>query len=424
MADGDTGCIASLAERLGHAAPFSAEELAGIESLEVVHARDISMLEGCTGLRQLRLIACEIENLLVCESMTGLAELEIYASRVGSLVGAAFCNQLTRIDLVYTSLRDSSDLVGVATWNRGTIIGNPWDATSWQALRDVSGHRGMLIELSSEQDWTACCRLWERAEAVCGAAPGGGFLVRPGLPQLTSHRFDALQVGTPTVETELGDASFELRRMFTEYQSRVREPELAALAHARELGSAEAARGWIAAAGIAKSEQDALARFVERFPDVVFYRTTADALERTATTANVTAPAAYFATRAILDGVLPNHGLVPVRFDGFEIDSPRASRAAQARYVLGLRAHTSSEKALRDAGYVVIGQSTEQPHSGLLVHDGDAQIYEYNMEDLDDAVSNGQDVSSSIYAVFSSYAALLGHIVELFPANEAPIAAQ
>ncbi|NJM90964.1 MAG: hypothetical protein HC863_01445 [Myxococcales bacterium] len=143
----DRGCVAALAAALGHDAPFSADELATVESLTVVHAQDLESLGACTSLRHLRVIASEVADFLFCETLAELVHLEVHCSVVGSLVGLAFCGKLERVDLLFTSAEDSSHLLG-SRWRRGTLIGNPWSELSWDALREVTDGNDVFVELA------------------------------------------------------------------------------------------------------------------------------------------------------------------------------------------------------------------------------------------------------------------------------------
>ncbi len=48
----------------------------------------------------------------------------------------------------------------------------------------------------------------------------------------------------------------------------------------------------------------------------------------------------------------------------------------------------------------------------------------YVHEDVSDAISEGRDVSTSIYPAFRSYASMLGHIASLHPQNGAELVAR
>lgn len=414
---GDAGCMTSLAAKLGHEAPFADDELAAIESLTVTHARDLNPLVACVKLRHLRVIASEVTDLQFCDELTELVHLEIHCSIVHSMLGLACCSKLERVDLLFTSLADSSDVIG-STAQRGTLVGNPWTELSWGALNEL----GMLMELPSVHDWKLCRALWDKAGACSGRIGGMPLVVRPGLPELTANKYDALQLGG-VLHQELDSPTFTLEALFSEYEQCVTALDLTPLATFRELGTSEDALGWIAGAPF--PEQAAVAAFVRRFPSVTFYRNSAQAIAVMVSEWGL--PDWYATLLSVLSGWLPALRCPPVQFSAFEFtSSPRATRRPLI-YDLGLREHGDDEtgQALQAAGFIACALSMEDPQLMLAFrNDGDLTIYEYHFEDLSDAVSEGRDISTSIYPAFRSYASMLGSIVSLHPPDRDPIVAR
>lgn len=421
----DSGCLAALVTQLGHQAPFTSEELASIGSLTVEHARNLDALTGCTGLRHLRVIASELESFLFCEALTELAHLEVHCSIVQSLNGLAFCPKLERVDLLFTSANELRHLLGVAAWRRGMLVGNPWSQSSWDTLDEAAAGAGMLLQVSPMQEWQRTCELWDRAGVCSGVLEDLALLVRPGLPQLTSNTYDALHLG-PAVRRALRSPSIDLEALFRDHQRSVDAPELTPMAQLYELGRRDEALRWIAESGVPADDQAALATLVRRFPEIVFYRTSAKALAALVQAAEL--PAWYLALLGAINGWMPLERCPPVRFAGFELpDSPRASRAHEHTFHLGLREHGDDEtgQALQAAGFIACALSMEDPQLMLAFrNDGDLTIYEYHFEDLSDAVSEGRDISTSIYPAFRSYASMLGSIVSLHPPDRDPIVAR
>jgi hypothetical protein len=421
----DAGCLAALAATLRHEAPFSDEELAAIESLTVTHARALEPLAACTGLRRLRVIASEVEDFQFCSALTELTHLEVHSSIVQSLLGLAFCSKLERVDLLFTSVAEGRHLFGAPAWRRGTLVGNPWNQLSWDTLQEAASWPGVLIELSTTQEWKRTCQLWEKAQACSGVIAGLDLVVRPGLPRLTANTYDALQVGA-ALPRALRSPTFTLEALFRDRHDRVDAPDLTPLAHVHELGFHDDALRWIAESALPADDQSALTTFVKHFPSVIFYRTSAEASAALVREGEL--PTWYPAMLAALDGWMPAHRRPPVRFAAFErSSSPRASRAATLTYHLGLREHSDDEtgEALRAAGFVALGLAMEDPELLLAFRsDGDRTIYEYHDGDVRDAVSEGRDVSTSIYPAFRSYASMLGSIASLHPAELDPILAR
>lgn len=430
--DGDSACLAALATVLGHQAPFTDEELAGVTSLTVTHARDLEVLGQCTALRHLRVIASEVESFDFCEVLQELEHVELLASRVESFGGATFAGKLARVDLLYTSVSDSFDILGLGAFRRGTLIGNPWTSRSWSHLHEERDSK--LMELPTEADWQLTRELWEgRAEdeqACCGpVAESVHLLVRPGLPRFTGNTCDALSLSSSVIrhERNVAGGQLNLEQLFQKYASQIVAPDLSALAQLRQLGDGDEVRGWIAASSLGEDDKAALGQLVDRFPETPFVRASDALIERQAAAGGELAlPAWYREQRKTLDGWVPGNPRTFVRFDGFDHSSPYSHRATRDRFWLALGAHASDlEAPLLAAGFVSIGSSIDDSQTTLVlqVNGDDRQIYVYVHEDVSDALSEGRDVSSSIYPAFRSYASMLSHIASLHPQGEAEIAA-
>jgi hypothetical protein len=379
---GDQACIAAFTGKLGHAPPFTEEELATIESLTVVHARDLAPLEACSGLHHLCVLASEVDDFGFCEMLSELVHLEILATKVRSMGGATFCRKLERIGLMYTSVSDAAEVLGVGSFRRGTLIGNPWDSGSWSYLQSECSHSHMFVELPAEHDWKLTRTLWEKEKACWGPiADSYRLLVRPGLPTLTQNTYDALQL--TSVRHEMNQPTFSLEYLFREYASLAVAPDLSELAQSRTLGSSAEAQQWIAAAAMSDEDKAALTAFVQRFPGVPFYRASQALIEREAKGEKSTLPAWYHTQRATLDGWLPNAPNTAIRVDRFDVaSSPRAARAGAMSFNLGLYPH-ASEYQDKMLGFVNVGMCAEDPEIYLAMRlaDGDDQIYDYHFED-------------------------------------------
>lgn len=434
--DGDAACLAALAKELGHAAPFTEEELAAVRSLTVVHARDLEMLGQCIGLTHLRVIASEVESFDFCETLEELVHLELLASRAESFNGTTFCPKLLRVDLLYTSVSDSFDILGLGAFRRGTLIGNPWTDRSWSHLHEERDSK--LMELPTQHDWKLTRALWdgraEEEQACCGpVAESVHLLVRPGLPRLTSNLFDALPLHASVIRHEQdarGDDGL-LEHLFRKYASQIVTPEvgyLSELAQLRELGEGDEVRGWIASSALGEEDQADLQRLVQRFPDVPFVRASEALIDREAAGfagGKVALPAWYREQRRTLDGWVPGNPRTFVRFDGLDHGALHGGRARNERFWLGLTPHGSEhEAAMLAAGFVAVGSSIDDAQTMLAmqIHGDERRIYVYTYDNISDALSEGRDVATSIYPAFRSYASMLGHIGSLHPQGEADLA--
>jgi hypothetical protein len=410
----DPACLAALATEIGHAPPFSSEELAGVRSLTITHARDLQPIAGCVGLERLRLVACDVDDLLALDEIESVTHVAILCTRFNSPRGLIARN-LRHVEVLFSSLNDASKFLAVVGDWQGTLIGNPMDELSRGALDEKVTNGHALVDLGSAADWEECQQLWERLGACSGKLAGYPLLVRPGIPTLTKNTYDAIQVMTGTARSELRDPDVTLEKLFAKYADRIEAPDLSELAAMRILGRTEQAKQWIAESALPAPDKAALDRFVSRFPKMVFYRVTKAANDRKEAAYELKLPDGYRAIRETLDGWWPQGFCPPVQFDKFEDSSPREDRVQTYSYYLGLRDHGDDQRAeMLKAGFIIIGWSRQRPISALAIRlDGEPTVYEYSPEDIGDAISDGGDVTASIYPVFRSYAAMLGHIDDI-----------
>jgi len=179
VADLDERIAQELTYLVGHGAPFSDEELAGLEGpLTITCPRSIEGLERCRNLRTLSLFAGDFETLAPLRTMTQLERLQIACSRLTSLDGIGALAALQHLEVNFTLCRDAGPLAGprpsVGMW----LVGNPWDDASWARL---SARPGTV--LSPEGHWRLTRRLCDEGVAlVYGAIEGRRrALIRPGV---------------------------------------------------------------------------------------------------------------------------------------------------------------------------------------------------------------------------------------------------
>lgn len=412
MATSDDPCLIALAAEIGHAPPFSAKELAKLKSLTITHAKDLAPIEGCVGLKHLRLVACELEDLMALSEWESLNHLEIHCSRIDDVLGVP-ARTLTQIDVLFSSVNDVTYLLGAKLGWQGTLVGNPWSDTSRGALTEQLDNGDITVDIGSKADWQECRDLWKRLEACSGELAGdSGLIVRPGLPKLTKNTYDGIVVDTGAARSALNEDEVTIEGLFKEYEALIGAPDLAELAASRELGRTDEATEWIAKSALPAPDKKALKSFVSRFPKMVFYRVTKDANDRKERLFELKFPKWYRTMRETLDGWWPLGMCPPVQFDEFEDSSPRGDRLSSLSYHLGLRFHGDDEKeAMLKAKFVVVGYSKEAPFSALAIRlDDDPTVYEFSPEDISDLLSEGGDVKKSMYPVFRSYAAMLGHV--------------
>lgn len=422
----DPACLAALTAQIGHAPPFSEQELASVTSLAIKHARDLSAIARCTGLEHLRLLACELEDLYALEEITSITHLEILCSRVSTISGLD-PSVLQRADVLFSSLTAGSNLQGGALEWRGSFIGSPLDDRTRGVLNELLENGFNLIDCGSERDWKECRELYERLGACSGVLGDNyGLLVRPGIPMLTKNDYDAIGVIAGTARSALNDPNVTLEKLFTQHADTIEAPDLSLLAAEKTLGYSKDAKQWIAGSTLPEADQASLDQFVTRFRKMVFYRFASSANERREKRLQLRLPEQYRAMRETIAGWWPQEALAPpVQFDAFEESaSPRADRVKSLTYYIGYRPHGADQREqMLKAGFIVIGWSKQEPISALALRlDADTTVYEYSPEDIMDAISDGEDVTKSMYPVFRSYAAMLGHVQAIHLANSVVVA--
>ncbi len=415
----DPACLSALENAIAHEPPFSDGQFGSLRSLTVVGARSLDGLQTCTGLTHLRIVGSEIDGLTVCSSMPALAHLEVIATRVGSLSGIEYCAGLEQVDLLYTSLTSATDLLGLKSLRRGTLIGNPWDDQSWRSLQAVAAW-GPLIDLPPVHDWTLTCQLW-KGHGVCWGpiAQVTPMVVRPGLPVFTANAYDA--IGLSHIRHEMNQPRFGVPKLFEEYAELVVCPDLSHRAAYRTLGRAEDALGWIARSPLSADDKAALCRVVWRFPSLTFYFVSQALIDLEATYDEYVLPKWYLDLRRTLDGWLPKPPFIPVRFG----ENGHWSFAGRD-YYLALYGHgADEEEALIAAGFVNVGLAVDDSRAWLAMRlDGeDRQIYAYDILEAGRAIHEGRDPSTCFIPVIGSYFELLDRIVALAPQDTDPILA-
>jgi hypothetical protein len=424
---GDPACLAALAVEIGHAPPFSDAEIAGVTKLSITHARDISLIRKCRSLDRLQIIASELRDLDDVEDCPQLTHIEVFCSRLETLGGASFCRTLVRFDVLFTSVDDSSMVIGTSR-RRSALIGNPWTELSWEALLEDAMLEDVLVDLGSQYEWSLTRELWERAGLCAGTVAGVyPLVVRPGLPRLTRNAYDALRIAPGRAASDLNDPAVTLDELFHKHAAAVEAPDLAALLAQRQLGFAGDARRWIAESALSPEDKADADRFVRRFDRLKFYRSSEQVVDRLARVYQLDPPRSYRTMTTVLDGWLAPDDRPPVWFDRFEGASSRDDSVAERPYTLQLSVYSMDAEisnAVRGAGFVIVGRSAE--HTSMLARrcdDQDQRIYEFDEEDIGNALIANRDVAALFYPVFRSHAAMLGHIASVHPRDGGSISA-
>lgn len=388
----DSGCLDALATAIGHPAPFTDAEMAAVTSLTVRHARDLELLEACTRLVRLRLIGCDLADLLPLDGTSQLRALQVVATRLDSLAGLTFCAELERVDLIFTSLRDGDGLLALPHWRRGSLVGNPWSDAMAELLREERARPGMQIELSSDYHRDLCVRTWDRLGACFGSV-GAAMLVRPGPPLHTSNDHDALRMDAPAVEEALG------------------EPDLAALFAAEQNPTVVPDPGRVpltvnrdAMGRMLPADRVAVGRLAEHVPGVRQHHAREETLHATALAYERRSGRGYDELREKLDRWSLMSGCPPVRFDRFDGAAPRSGAAVP--YRLGL--HDAGVAP----GFAVVA-SAESGGSSLAVRlADDPRVFEYSEDEILALLPATADaIEDVIRPVFGSFAAMLDRVI-------------
>ncbi|MFD1051144.1 hypothetical protein ACFQ1S_39240 [Kibdelosporangium lantanae] len=114
-------------------------------------------------------------------------------------------------------------------------------------------------------------------------------------------------------------------------------------------------------------------------------------------------------------------GVPTVRVDDFQwYDSPRADDVEELWYDLqpGCGGDEDRDLFVGDGRIYPIGTAWDrgETHLGIdLENPADRRVFDFHGEDLLDNELDGRPVRGSLYPVFSSYARLLAHVVEVRP---------
>lgn len=433
----DPGVAAALAEALGHPGPFSAAECAALAGpLTVVHARDISELRGCTGLRRLELVACEVRSLEPLTALTGLQELTVVATPIEELAPLRALPELSALTLNFTHVTDAAPLVGLPALARAELVGNPWTEASYrQTLAQVAGTpsaatgRPPALLLSGDEDWSTTREMWERglAASVGRLDFQDWYLVRAGVPQRTPGPCEAALTDPFLIWQALEeDPALTLEQLFDKFLKHREEPpriEGSRLRSRRIWGSSAEAAEWVEASALDAETRALLLRFVARFPTLSFYRETPAFLDEVEAAAGVKLPGWLREVRQTLAWVVPGEQErdVQVRFRQFERGGHGGSDPTRWYSVAPM--NPSGEAPPR---YMSLGFADDPLASQLLVRKTGKEtvIYDFAEEMYRDLKLEGASTKGALGPVFTSYAAMLAAIEAVRVREGEPVVAR
>jgi hypothetical protein len=202
----------------------------------------------------------------------------------------------------------------------------------------------------------------------------------------------------------------------------------------RVVGSRGEALNWVDRSSLSEADKGALRVFVDRFPDLAFYRDDAILLAHLELRNAVILPPWLRKVRQVLSGLGPE---VQIRFDDFDDWSgPRADHTDDEdgfidlwygdRFVGYLQEEDRDLLMTGAECYPILSATTGVDN--LLAADlrdpADGRIVDLCDEDIMDNLYAGRPGTGSVYPAFTSYASMLSHVVECRMEDGAVIRAQ
>lgn len=320
---------------------------------------------------------------------------------------------------------------------RGTLLGNPWNAKSYNELRPKllatpveQWQKPPVIEFSRQDDWELTCQLWDKGLRACFSRidDSRSLLVIPGIGNRQNSECDYLEIYAVELREALEDFDFTLESLFEDRSSEtelaVSNPSSAFQSH-RTLGDCDDAVAWVNGSKLSETSKKALLRFIQYFPTLVFFKEDAVFLDRVENIKQIKLPKWLREIRQTLAFVMPNQ-YVRVQFDNFDQWSPNSDNLSEIWYDLSLRGVNNIEQqGVTDYNQLFpIGEWLETGYSTLAINLGnpqDQRVYEYDQESIND---DGQLEPHAIGVVFNSYPEMFSHISAIQLENEEIIRAR
>ncbi|HEU4557928.1 MAG TPA: hypothetical protein VFS20_08770 [Longimicrobium sp.] len=411
----------AVARKVGHPAPFEAEELEKVTTVTATNVRDPGGLAHLAGLKYLTLIGCEFPALEPLRGHAKLVNVEVEYSSLSDLSALASCPALTGAKLTCNSVEDASPLLEVKGLAELDLVGNPLDEKSWREVRPKLQERVEGARFSGDTAWELTRQLREKGLRACYYQDGETYrLCAPGL-ELT----EAPEAGHPAItpdqlRRELEKTDLTLEQLFAAYDvngpvgagggdaEAPAEAEFDWAAH-EMVGDAAEAREWVRAAkGVSKGDREVLLRFIDAFPGQHFYRVDDAWLDQAEVEDGVKFPAWFRKVRKTLSYIkMPG---IPFKLCFDHVAGEEVS-GDEACYWANVRGPTAEEKE----GVVARGRLYPLGDGGpghqytlaFRLDDDDRAVYRYRSED------GGRSDFSGETEVFPSYVEMFGHVVAL-----------
>jgi|GEM_PF-4675975 len=145
LAHADPIIIGRAQSLFGHGPPFSSEECAGYQDRLIFHgAATVAGLSAFTGVRQLGLLGCGLEDLRPIQHFSRLEDLKIAACPISATTGLSSLLSLKTLELSFGLLTEPADILGHASLKSAVLLGQPWPDGAVSGLKADS--RCMLSE--------------------------------------------------------------------------------------------------------------------------------------------------------------------------------------------------------------------------------------------------------------------------------------
>ncbi|MEH2168451.1 MAG: hypothetical protein V7K41_17710 [Nostoc sp.] len=438
LTSNDLGLKVALENALSHPAPFDLEECQKLNvPLRICCASDLSLLQHCPNLHHLEIHACDVENLDILTDLEKLRTLKVTCSTVENIQSLVNLRGIENLDLSFTFIQDLSPLMGLPNLRRGTLLGNPWNAKSYNELRPKllttpvkKWQKPPVIEFSRQDDWELTRQLWDKELRACFGRidDSRSLLVIPGIGNRQNSECDYLEIYAIILREALEDSDFTLESLFEDRNSEtelaVSNPSSPFQSH-RKLGDSDDAVAWVNGSKLSQTSKKALLRFIKHFPTLVFFKEDAVFLDRVESLKKIKLPKWLREIRQTVAYVMPNQ-YVRVQFDSFDQWSLNSDNLSEIWYDIGLRGVNNTEQqGVTDYNKLFpIGEWLETGYSTLAINLGDPKdqrVYEYDQENIND---DTQLEPHAIGVVFNSYAEMFSHISAIQLENEEIIRAR
>lgn len=308
------------------------------------------------------------------------------------------------LELNFTFVEDLSPLLQMDGLRRLRLFGNPLSPIAYHEQLPALRRKIAIVESSTPKEWELARQVWDAGVRLCyGRTPRRAMmLVEPG-----EERVRQVDLSPLTCAELLSRGAEAL--WAGGWADPASDPDIELYLCPYETGTAADAREWIRAAEILPVEREGYARLLDRFPDQLFFRDHAIAIDRFETRHDVRVPAWLRRARVeALAGVAPQRARLKVQFD----DVPDS-------YEVGLLGSDNDERALVErsichvlpVGQMISDSSRESTLAVRLSDDSDTRVFEYaGAEGLAERLRTGYQPDPLKRPLFHSWASLLGSI--------------